>query len=56
MEDRIKKSKTAADYIDLIRQTGMLAEAMANVLAKLAENSETLKPIDSKTLDWIKKI
>ena len=70
LEDRIKKSKTAADYIDLIRRTGMLAEAMANVLAKLAENkeamanvlaklaenNETLKPIDSKTLDWIKKI
>ena len=56
LDDRIKKSKTAADYIDLIRRTGMLAEAMANVLAKLAENSETLKPIDSKTLDWIKKI
>ena len=53
LEDRIKKSKTAADYIDLIRRTGMLAEAMANVLA---ENNETLKPIDSKTLDWIKKI
>ena len=47
LEDRIKKSKTAADYIE---------EAMANVLAKLAENNETLKPIDSKTLDWIKKI
>ena len=30
LEDRIKKSKTAADYIDLIRRTGMLAEAMAN--------------------------
>ena len=44
LEDRIKKSKTAADYIDLIRRTGMLAEAMANVLAKLAENNETLKP------------
>ena len=56
LEDRIKKSKTAADYIDLIRRTGLLAEAMANVLAKLAENNETLKPIDSKTLDWIKKI
>ena len=56
LEDRIKKSKTAADYIDLIRRTGMLAEAMANVLAKLAENNEILKPIDSKTLDWIKKI
>ena len=56
LEDRIKKSKTAADYIDLIRRTGMLAEAMANVLANLAENNETLKPIDSKTLDWIKKI
>ncbi len=56
MEDRIKKAATAADYIDLIRRTGMLAETMAKVLAKMSESGETLKPIDGKTLNWIKKM
>lgn len=56
MEDRIKKAATAADYIDLIRRTGMLAESMAKVLAKMSASGETLKPIDGKTMSWIKKM
>ena len=56
MEDRIKKAATAADYIDLIRRTGMLAESMAKVLAKMSASGETLNPIDGKTLSWIKKM
>lgn len=56
LESYIKKAKTAADYVDLIRRTGMLAESMANVLGKLAASGETLKPIDDKTLDWLKKM
>ncbi len=56
MEERIKNAATAADYIDLIRRTGMLAETMAKVLAKMSESGETLKPIDGKTLNWIKKM
>jgi len=56
MEERITKAATAADYIDLIRRTGMLAESMAKVLAKMSESGETLKPVDGKTLNWIKKM
>ena len=56
MEERIKNAATAADYIDLIRRTGMLAESMAKVLAKMSESGETLKPIDGKTMNWIKKM
>lgn len=56
LEERIKNAKTAADYIDLIRRTGMLAEFMAQVLAKMSASGETLKPIDGKTLNWIKKM
>ena len=55
LEDRIKKSKTAADYIDLIRRTGMLAEAMANVLAKTGENNETLNRLTAKRSTGSKK-
>lgn len=54
LESYIKKAKNEADYIDLIRRTGMLAEAMAGVLAKMAANNETLKPLDDKNIDWIK--
>ncbi len=56
MEERIKNAATADDYIDLIRRTGMLAETMAKVLAKMSASGETLKPIDGKTLNWIKKM
>ncbi len=56
LESFIENAKTTDDYIDLIRRTGMLAESMANVLAKMAANNETLKPIDGKTIDWVKKI
>ncbi len=55
LEGYIKKAKTTADYIDLIRRTGMLAERMGAVLAKMAESGETLKPMDANTIDWIKK-
>lgn len=56
LESQIKAAKTTADYVDLIRRTGMLAEAMANVLTKMAANNETLKPVDDKNIDWIKKM
>ena len=56
MEERIKNAATAADYIDLIRRTGMLAESMAKVIAKMAASGETLKPVDGKTMNWIKKM
>lgn len=56
LESYIKSAKTTADYVDLIRRTGMLTEAMAKVLAKMAESGETLNPMDGKTLDWIKKM
>ncbi len=56
MENRIKKAATTADYIDLIRRTGMLTESMAKVLAKMSASGETLKPIDGETLNWIKKM
>lgn len=56
LESYIKNAKTPADYIDLIQRTGMLAEAMAHVLEKMVKNNETLKPLDSKMLDWLKKV
>ena len=56
LEERIKNAKNAADYIDLIRRSGMLAEFMAQVLAKMSASGETLNPIDDKTVDWIKKM
>ena len=56
LEERIKNAKNAADYIDLIRRSGMLAEFMAQVLAKMSASGETLNPIDDKTVEWIKKM
>ena len=55
LENRIKTAKTTADYIDLIRRTGTLAEFMARVIEKLAVSGETLKPMDEKTKQWIRK-
>ncbi|MFI3265518.1 MAG: hypothetical protein R3Y15_00010 [Rikenellaceae bacterium] len=56
LEGMIKAAKTTTDYVDLIRRTGMLAETMANVLTELAKTGESLKPIDKKTADWLKKM
>lgn len=56
LEERIKNAKNVADYSDLIRRTGALAENMAKVLGAMAASGETLKPVDDKTVGWIKKM
>lgn len=55
LESYIKKAQTTADYIDLIRRTGMLAESMAKVLEELAKSHETLTKMDAKDIMWLKK-
>ena len=56
MEERIKNAKNIADYTDLIRRTGTLAENMAKVIGAMAASGETLEPIDDKTAGWLKNI
>ncbi len=56
LEEYIKNAKTTEDYIDLIRRASGLSETMARVLTELAKANETLKPIDNKTMSWIKKM